>query len=62
MASLWLYCAFLGIARPWNFTMGIGEVLAVAVVLFAVASIMVLVALRFGARDEPQERPTGSIR
>ena len=52
--SLWMYVAFLGIARPWNSTMASGQVLAVAVVLFVIASITVLVALRFGARDEPQ--------
>ena len=55
--SLWMYCAFLGIARPWNFTMPVGEVLAIAFVLFALASVVVLIALRFAARDEPQRQP-----
>lgn len=55
--SLWMYCAFLGIARPWNFTIPVGEVLAIAFVLFAFASLSVMVALRFAARDEPQEQP-----
>lgn len=55
--SLWMYCAFLGIARPWNFTMPVGEVLAIAFVLFALASVVVLIALRFAARDEPQQQP-----
>jgi uncharacterized membrane protein SirB2 len=54
--SLWMYVAFLGIARSWNSTMGFGQVLAIAVVLFVISSIAVLVALRFGARDEPQQR------
>jgi hypothetical protein len=54
--SLWLYVAFLGIARSWNSTMASGQVLAIGVVLFVISSIAVLVALRFGARDEPQQR------
>jgi hypothetical protein len=54
--SLWMYVAFLGIARSWNSTMGFGQVLAIAIVLFVISSIAVLVALRFGARDEPQQR------
>lgn len=55
--SLWMYCAFLGIARPWNSTVSIGDVLAIAVVLFALSSIVVFVALRFAARDEPLQQP-----
>lgn len=55
--SLWMYCAFLGIARPWNFTMPVAEVLTVAMVLFAVASSFVYLALRFAARDEPAQQP-----
>jgi hypothetical protein len=55
--SLWMYCAFLGIARPWNFSVPIGQVLAIAVALFAFASLAVLFGLRFAARDEPQARP-----
>lgn len=55
--SLWMYCAFLGIARPWNFTISIFEVLGIGFVLFAFASAVVLVALRFAARDEPRAQP-----
>jgi len=55
--SLWMYCAFLGIARPWNFTVPIGEVLGVAVVLFMLAFGAVMLGLRFAARDEPRHDP-----
>jgi len=55
--SLWMYCAFLGIARPWNFTIDIVSVISVAAVLFVLASLIVLIALRFGARDEPRTQP-----
>ena len=55
--SLWMYCAFLGIARPWNFSVPIGEVLGVAVVLFVLAFVAVVIGLRFAARDEPRKDP-----
>ena len=55
--SLWMFCAFLGIARSWNFTISIGEVLGIAFILFAFASALVLVALRFATRDEPLQQP-----
>jgi hypothetical protein len=55
--GLWFYCAFLGIARPWNFVVPIWEVLLIALLLMLLAALGVLVALRFAARDEPQRRP-----
>ena len=55
--SLWMYCAFLGIARSWNFSVPIGEVLSVAVLLFMLAFGAVMLALRFAARDEPRLAP-----
>ena len=55
--SLWMYCAFLGIARPWNFSVPIGQVLGVAAVLFMMAVSAVLIGLRFAARDEPRREP-----
>jgi len=55
--SLWMFCAFLGIARPWNFKMPLTDVLLIAFVLFALATIVVWAGLRFAARDEPQEQP-----
>ena len=55
--SLWLYCAFLGIARPWNFSVPIGDVLGVAALLFVFALSAVVLGLRFAARDEPRHDP-----
>ena len=55
--SLWMYCAFLGIARPWNFTVPIGEVLGIAALLFLLALGVVMLGLRFAARDEPRIDP-----
>ncbi|MES1162185.1 MAG: hypothetical protein ABUL50_03895, partial [Rhizobacter sp.] len=55
--SLWMFCAFLGVARPWNFTISLLEVLGIALVLFALSSVVIWAALRFAALDEPQEQP-----
>ena len=55
--SLWMYCAFLGVARPWNFTISLLGVLEIACVLFMIATIVTWLALRFAARDEPQQQP-----
>lgn len=55
--SLWMFCAFLGVARPWNYTIALTDVLLIALVLFVVASLGVWTGLRFAARDEPQEQP-----
>jgi len=55
--SLWMYCAFLGVARPWNFTISLLGVLAIACALFVIATVVIWLALRFAARDEPQQQP-----
>ena len=55
--SLWMYCAFLGIARPWNFSVPVAEVLGVAAVLFMFVLAIVVLGLRFAARDEPRTDP-----
>jgi hypothetical protein len=48
--ALWLYVAFLGVARPWNFTMPARDVLAIGAALVAscwpAAMLVVLVAAR----------------
>lgn len=43
--TLWLFAAFLGIARPWNHTVPLEDVLAVAVGLYAVVQAGILVVL-----------------
>jgi hypothetical protein len=51
--SLWLYCAFLGIARPWNFTLPFWQVFAVAPLLWAAFTLAIRFVLTLAARDEP---------
>ena len=51
--SLWLYCAFLGIARPWNFTLPFWQVFALAPLLWAAFTLAIRFALTLAARDEP---------
>jgi hypothetical protein len=51
--SLWFYCAFLGIARPWNFTLPFWQVFVVAPVLWVVLTLAIRFTLTLAARDEP---------
>ncbi len=51
--SLWLYCAFLGIARPWNFTLPFWQVFAVAPLLWTASTLAIRFTLTLAARDEP---------
>lgn len=55
--SLWMYCAFLGVARVWNFSVSVGEVLSLAGALFVSVAATMLLCLRFAARDEPRPQP-----
>lgn len=55
--TLWLYCAFLGIARAWNFSVSVVEVLSLAGALFMFVLTAILLCLRFAARDEPRPKP-----
>src|SRR5689334_1528317 len=36
---LWMFCAFLGIARPWNESMPVRDVLVIAATLYAIALV-----------------------
>ena len=51
--SLWLYCAFLGIARPWNFTLPFWQVFVVAPLLWLGFALAIRFTLTLAARDEP---------
>jgi hypothetical protein len=51
--SLWFYCAFLGIARPWNFTLPFWQVFSVAPVLWLAFSLAIRFTLTLAGRDEP---------
>ena len=43
--TLWLYAAFLGIARPWNHAMPLGDVLAVGAGLYVAVQVGVFAIL-----------------
>lgn len=55
--SLWFFCAFLGIARPWNNTVPIVFVLCVAVAIWLGMFIVVNAILHLASRDEPRYEP-----
>jgi len=54
---LWMYCAFLGIARPWNHSASIGFVLGTAAWLFAATLAAVTVMLAIAAQDRTNCEP-----
>ena len=47
---LWMFTAFLGIARPWNYAMPIDEILAIAGGLYLVVQLGVVAILRLAGR------------
>ena len=47
---LWMFTAFLGIARPWNYTTPLRDILEVAAGLYLVAQLGVFVVLAMAAR------------
>ena len=47
---LWLFCAFLGIARPWNHAMPLTDLLGVAATLYALAVVVVTLVLAAASR------------
>ncbi len=53
-SSLWLYCAFLGVARIWNFSVSLPFVLAVALGAWAVGFVMVRATLALASREAPK--------
>ena len=54
---LWMYCAFLGIARPWNQGVTMSEVLLVGALLFALSFASVRVVLTLASRARPRGKP-----
>lgn len=57
---LWMFCAFLGIARPWNHVMPMVEVLQIAAVIFVVAVVGICAVLAAASRRIPTDRPGGA--
>ena len=49
--SMWMFCAFLGIARPWNYAVSMGEVLEIAAVIFLLALAGVCLVLGTAGRS-----------
>jgi hypothetical protein len=54
---LWMYCAFLGIARPWNHSVSLGFVLGTAAWLFALTLAVVTTLLTIAAHDRTDAEP-----
>ena len=55
--SLWMYCAFLGIARPWNRTVSMEFVLTVGAWVLAATLAAVLAMLVLAAQDRTDCEP-----
>ncbi len=55
--GLWMFCAFLGIARPWNNSVSIGFVLTTAAVLCLLALIGVTSLRVLAAQDRTGREP-----
>jgi hypothetical protein len=53
---LWMFCAFLGIARPWNGTMSMHAVLVVAGALYAATLVAVTLVLAAAGWQHPEGR------
>ena len=54
---LWMYCAFLGIARPWNHAVSLGFVLGTAAWLSALTLAAVTAILVIAAQDRTDAEP-----
>lgn len=49
---VWMFCAFLGIARPWNHAIPLARLLEVAATLYAVAVVAVTLMLVAASRKQ----------
>ena len=59
---LWMFVAFLGIARPWNHTMPFGDVMAIAAVAYGVAQVGVFSILAVAASGaDPVANPRAAF-
>ena len=54
--TLWMFCAVLGIARPWNATMSVRDVLEVAAGLYVFAFVGVCFVLAAAGWQKPRGR------
>ena len=54
---LWMFCAFLGIARPWNYTTPLRDILEIAAALYLVVQFGVFTILAMAGRNvQPDHR------
>ena len=59
---LWMFVAFLGIARPWNYGMPLRDILEIAAALYIVAQAGVFAILAMAARNvEPDQKGVGDV-
>jgi hypothetical protein len=59
---LWLFVAFLGIARPWNYAMPIADIFLIATILYAVVQLAVFaILLVAGCRTDPNGRSRSAV-
>ena len=58
---LWMFVAFLGVARPWNYSMPLRDILEVAAALYIVAQVGVFAVLAMAGRNvEPEQKGVGN--
>ncbi len=50
----WLFAAFLGIARPWSYSLAVGEILAVFLALLSFA-VLAAVAVSYWLGEQSNE-------
>lgn len=59
---LWMFTAFLGVARPWNDSMPLGDILGVAAGLYLVVQLGVFAILRLAGRAvDDRTKPLADI-
>ena len=55
--SAWFFAAFLGIARPWNYTVTPGFILLQALMVWGVLFLLINAVLMLASRDAPKPKP-----
>ena len=61
---LWMFVAFLGVARPWNYDMPFRDILEIAAALYVVAQVGVFAILAVAGKNVETEKKglTGALR
>ena len=59
---LWMFVAFLGVARPWNYGMPLRDILEIAAALYIVSQVGVIAILGMAGRNvEPDRKGVGDV-